>query len=362
MHPVLSDVRKLLWYMAAWLLTGVLIAALLVETDLAGWANGLFFAIPVSIVYGFVASSAYYVCRSLPFARRHGFFAVAVFGAASVLSGFAWLAICAGWNLIGRSLGEDWTAIAISQHLAVVLFVAGFVFYLLSILAHDVLIVIENVRLAERREAESRVLARDAELQVLRTQINPHFLFNSLNSISALITIDGQAARAMTIELAQFFRQTLALSERLDIPLADEISLCEHYLAIEKIRFGKKLDCEILVAENALRAYIPPMMLQPLVENAIKHGIRDLVNGGVIRINGFVRDHWLHVSIDNPVEANPTAIAGNGLGLRNIQQRLATIYGERARVAWTRSNGLFSVELAIPLAYHASIDESRDHD
>lgn len=351
MHPILSDVRKLLWYMAAWLLIGVFIGAVLVTADLARWANALFFSVPVSLVYGFVASSAYYVCRSLPIARRHLLLVVAVFGAASIVSGFVWLALCQAWNLIGRTVGEDWTSIFISQHLAVALFVAGFVFYLLSILAHDVLIVIENVRVAERREAESRMLARDAELQVLRSQINPHFLFNSLNSISALTTFDGQAARAMTIELAQFFRQTLALSEKTRIPLADEISLCESFLAIEKIRFGNKLETEIHVADNALHAFIPPMILQPLVENAIKHGIRDLVDGGVIRITGFVRDQWLHVSIENPVDANPSAIAGNGLGLRNLQQRFATTYGAKARVAWTTSNGEFLVEMAMPLAY-----------
>jgi len=97
------------------------------------------------------------------------------------------------------------------------------------------------------------------------------------------------------------------------------------------------------------------MILQPLVENAIKHGIRDLVDGGVIRITGFVRDQWLHVSIENPVDAgaspSPSAIAGNGLGLRNLRQRFATTYGARARVAWTTSNGVFLVEMAIPLTY-----------
>ena len=131
MHPILSDVRKLLWYMVAWLLVGVFIGAVLVMADLARWENALFFAVPVALVYGFVASSAYYVCRSLPFARRHLFLVVAVFGAASIVSGFAWLAICQAWNLIGRTMGEEWTGIVISQHLAVAFFVTGFVFYLL---------------------------------------------------------------------------------------------------------------------------------------------------------------------------------------------------------------------------------------
>ena len=268
MHPILSDLRKLPWYLAAWLLTGILVATLLVMADQARWSSALIFAIPVAVVYGFVASSAYYVCRSLPIARRSLFPTVGVFGAASFLSGLTWLGLCHGWNAIGPASIDAPRLIAIAPSLNIVWFVAGVVLYLLSILAHDVLIVIEDIHAAEQREAESRVLARDAELQMLRMQINPHFLFNSLNSISALTTIDGAAARTMTIELAQFFRQSLALSERKLIPLADEMALCASFLAIEKIRFGKKLATEIQIAEDARAALIPPMILQPLVENA----------------------------------------------------------------------------------------------
>ncbi|MES2073192.1 MAG: histidine kinase [Pseudomonadota bacterium] len=351
MHPILSNPRKLLWYLAAWMLTGLFIALLLVTAEVATWGRALWFALPAVALYSFVASSAYYVCRSLPMAKRHFFVAVMVFGGASLIAGFAWLAICQAWNQLAQTLAGEQAAIPITQHLAVVLFAAGCGFYLLSILAHDVLIAFDNVRLAERRAAESRLLARDAELQVLRTQINPHFLFNSLNSISALTAIDGLAARSMTIELAQFFRQTLALSEKQYIPLADEIALCQNFLAIEKIRFGKKLGSDIAIAGNAQRALIPPMILQPLVENAIKHGIRDLVDGGTVTMTALVREQWLHIAIGNPVDSQPSATAGNGLGLKNIRQRFASLYGERARVSWTLADGRFSVEMVIPLTY-----------
>lgn len=349
MHPILSDVRKLPWYMVAWLLTGILIATLLVMADQARWGNALIFAIPVAVVYGFVASSAYYVCRSLPIARRSSLPTMAAFGAASFLSGLTWLGLCHGWNAIGPTPVDAPRLIAIAPNLDIVLFVAGVVLYLLAILAHDVLIVIEDVHAAERREAESRVLARDAELQMLRMQINPHFLFNSLNSISALTAIDAPAARAMTIELAQFFRQSLALSERKLIPLADEMALCASFLAIEKIRFGKKLGTDLHIADDAQAALIPPMILQPLMENAVKHGIRDLVDGGVIAARAFARDNWLHITIENPVDPQPTGIAGNGLGLQNIRRRFASIYGEKARIAWTRTEERFLVEIVMPL-------------
>ncbi len=348
MHPILSDVRKLLWYMAAWLLTGIFIAKLLALADLAPWANAMFFAIPASLVYAFVASSAYYVCRSLPFAKRNFFVTVGVFGGTALISGFAWVGVCQIWNNFGRSIGEDWMFIEISQRMAILLFGIGFGLYLLSILAHDVMIAFENVRESERREFESRVLARDAELQLLRAQINPHFLFNSLNSISALTSMDAAGARHMTIQLAQFFRQSLSLSEKKKITLAHELELCENFLAIEKVRFGKKLGVEIHIEDEAKSGLIPPMILQPLLENAIKHGIRDLVDGGTLVIKCISRDGWLHISVENPVDAIPTKAVGNGLGLTNIRQRLTTIYGEKSRITWAHTKEKFLVEIVLP--------------
>ncbi|MDO8178371.1 MAG: histidine kinase [Undibacterium sp.] len=351
MSPVLSNVRQLLWYMLAWLLMGGVIAKLLVASKLAAWANALFFAIPVSITCGFMAASAYYVCRSLPFRQRRFFLACAVFGGTSLISGFFLLSLCQLWNYLGLSIGESWAGITLSPNLSILILIAGSVFYLCSILAHDVLIAFDNVRTAERREADSQVLARDAELQVLRSQINPHFLFNSLNSISALTTIDAAGARSMTIELANFYRQTLALSEKKLVMLKDEISLCQNFLAIEKIRFGKKLQVTIDIDEAAMACLIPPMVLQPLVENAIKHGIRDLADGGTLLIKSLVRDHWLHISIQNPVDAQPSATSGNGTGLKNLQARFASIYGDKARVSYAKTADNFVVEMALPVAF-----------
>jgi hypothetical protein len=348
MHPVFADVRRLLWYMGAWLLAGCFIAAVLALTGQATPVRATLFAVPVALVFGFEALSAYYLCRTMPFAQRRWPMAIALFGGASLLSGLYLLAIGTVWNAAGRLVGEEQGIVVASQGLNTMLFAAGTLFYLLSILAHDVLIAFETVRESAQREADSRVLARDAELQLLRTQINPHFLFNSLNSISALTAIDAAAARDMTIALAQFFRQTLALSEQEKIPLAREIGLCESFLAIEKTRFGRKLGSKIDVDPRAASCLLPPMTLQPLVENAIKHGIRNLDDGGVVFIEAIERDGWLHVAVTNPAADAPSAAEGHGLGLRNIRERLAVLYGERARIAWKRENGRFTVEIALP--------------
>jgi two-component system, LytTR family, sensor histidine kinase AlgZ len=193
------------------------------------------------------------------------------------------------------------------------------------------------------------VLARDAELQMLRTQINPHFLFNSLNSISALTGFDPAAAREMTVDLAQFFRRTLALAERERITLGEEVALCGHFLAIEKRRFGDKLRTDLQVSPEAAVCLLPPMTLQPLLENAIKHGVRQVDGGGTITVDARVRDGTLHIVVANPAPPEDVPANAHGVGLKNIRERLAVLYGARARVGWQRGAALFTIEIQLPV-------------
>lgn len=349
MHPIFSDINRLLGYLCTWLLIGSLVAVLMVAGDACTWASAFLFAIPIFLLYGFVAISAYYVCRSLPLKQRRLPRLVMTFGSTSLISGALLTEVCVAWIKIMASLDTDWSTIDFSRRLQAAVFGIGVVLYLLSIFGHDVWLAFDNLRNAERRENELHVLAREAELQMLRTQVNPHFLFNSLNSISALTSIDAAAAREMTIALAQFFRQTLSLANLEKIPLTSELALCDSFLTVEKIRFGKKLDAKIDADDNARRGLIPPLVLQPLLENAIKHGIRNIAEGGVINVNITQRDAWLHIVVDNPVEPDSPAAAGNGMGLQNIRRRCVNLYNERARVTWKQSDDhRFTVELTIP--------------
>jgi signal transduction histidine kinase len=351
MHPLLADPRRLLWYVLAWLGAGAGIAALLRFAGQAAWDGALAFTLPVCLVYAFVSLSAYYVCRSAPFTQRRWPVAMALFGGASLLSALAWLGMGEAWNLAGRLVERD-TFVNLAPAGWILWFEAGFVMYLLSLLAHDVLIAFESVRAAARREAESRVLAREAELQMLRTQIDPHFLFNSLNSISALTAIDPGAARDMTVDLAQFFRRTLALADRERVTLAEEVELCRGYLAIEQRRFGSKLRVQLDIAPEADACLLPPMTLQPLLENAIKHAIRHLEEGGTLEVRAGVHADWLRLAVLNPVAEEPTRAGPgherSGVGLANLRERLANLYASRAHIAWRRTPARFEVEISLP--------------
>src|SRR5258707_10054808 len=157
--------------------------------------------------------------------------------------------------------------------------------YSLAVASHYVILEIEQSRAAQARALESSVFARDAELKALKAQINPHFLFNSLNSISALTSIDAARARDMCILLADFLRMTLGLGEKELVPLREELELLQRFLAIEKVRLGERLHVDVHVEAQAQTCMLPPLLLQPLVENAIIHGIANLPAGGTVRLS-----------------------------------------------------------------------------
>lgn len=350
MTPITSSARRLLAYVALWLMAGVALAGVFVNAAPApSWPAALGFAVPMAVCLGFVAASAYYVCRSVVVTQRSGWWTAVVFGSASLLSGGLWVLLCLSWNALGSNLMADGSLVDMPNSVMGTLLLLGSALYLISLLIHDIWLAADQLRAAQAREAESRLQARDAQLQVLRTQINPHFLFNSLNSISALTSQNAAAARAMTLELAAFFRQTLSLAEKDRIALAEEIALCAHFLAVEKIRFGDKLRTSMEVSDAATQVLIPPMLLQPCLENAVKHGVRHLPEGGCITLRAFVQGPWLYVTMDNPIDPDVRPEAGTGTGLVNIKQRLATVYGERARMAWTRDTASFSLEIVLPI-------------
>ena len=356
MNPISSNARNLGLYLALWVLAGLPLAMALVALRHVPWGLALLFALPLSAVFGFIAASAYYVCQSQPMPRRYTVATLAAFASASLLSGVLWSALCQAWNQVAglmlSSLGlgnvAEGQLLDLPAHQMALLVWLGSALYLGSLLVHDLLIAMDLLRQTQEREAQSRLHAREAELQVLRSQINPHFLFNSLNSISALTTLDAAAARAMTLELAGFFRRTLLVMQQEKISLADEWALCQHFLAVERIRYGQRLQTDVELQSPALTGLIPPMLLQPCLENAIKHGVQNNQDATTLRLRAWVQGTRLFLTLHNPVEPDARAAAGTGTGLVNLQRRLQAVYGDQARLSWQQTGASFQLEMVLP--------------
>ena len=205
-------------------------------------------------------------------------------------------------------------------------------------------------REAETRAFEQTLLAREAELRALRAQIDPHFIFNSLHSISALTTTDAAAARKMCLLLADFLRDTLRLGSSSRISFADEWSLAERFLAIEQVRLGSRLQIARESDPKAAGCPVPPLLLQPLVENAVIHGVAQLVEGGTIRMTSRRDGSTLTVTVENPCDPDRLRTRGVGLGLELLRKRLMTEFGVHDAVRAEERSGQFRVEVRIPVA------------
>ncbi len=350
MHPLLTHLRGLAVYLLAWALAAPALAALLQVLHVTPLAWALPWTVPLCSALAFVLLATYYPCRSHPFGVADWASALRYRAGLVVVLASTMLALAAAWDMAGSLFGHPGGWVGLGRRGLVLLGIALAALLTLAVLVHDLLIAFQNTQVATAREAKARLLARDMELQLLRLQIDPHFLFNSLNSISALTHLDPAGARAMAIALAQFFRQTLNLAGRERIRLEDELGLLSHYLAIERLRLGDKLATAIDVPAACLAALLPPLTLQPLVENALKHGLRVRHDGGVLAIQALVRDDWLHLVVRNPIPDTPSnePETGLGLGLHNLRERLAAQYAGRAGVSWGPTPDGFTVEIALP--------------
>ncbi|HJW13680.1 MAG TPA: histidine kinase, partial [Thermoanaerobaculia bacterium] len=190
--------------------------------------------------------------------------------------------------------------------------------------------------------------AREAELKALKAQVQPHFLFNCLNSISALTGSDPARAREMCVKLADFLRRSLAVGEKPSIPIGEEMSLARSYLEVERIRFGEKLVVEEELGPSGADCLVPPLLLQPLVENAVVHGISTLSGGGAVRLEASRSGNRLRIVIENPYDPGAPARPRGGLGLKIVRDRLSALYGSDAIFAARRLEDRHLAVISIP--------------
>jgi len=226
--------------------------------------------------------------------------------------------------------------------------ISGVFFYILLCLAYYLVLYNSNLQEKLKEEARLNELLKESELNMLRSQINPHFLFNSLNSISSLTISNPEKAREMLIKLSDFLRYSVSTSVTGFTSLEKEMANIQRYLEIEKVRFGDKLEFEFKLDGSCKHHQIPAMLLQPLFENAIKHGVYESTEQVKIEMDCRFEDDCLMIKLLNDFEPGTRASKGAGVGLKNIRERLRLIYKSDTLMKTSVTGNKFQVFLCLP--------------
>jgi two-component system sensor histidine kinase AlgZ len=315
MHPIVSSAER------GWLVQ-VTLGNLPLRRAGADTFEALWFGFWGALLM-FLAMQTWHIARYVPVAGTSfvRFFATAL-GSAVLVSGL-WLLV--GWNSarvlvsllpsVEPAFAEIWPS----------LWVLGALSYLSILFLIYALSAADDGEAAARRALESDIASRAAELRALRAQVNPHFLFNCLNSISSMTSRDPEGARRMCLELAEFFRSSLKAGAEQRVTIASELALLRRYLDIEQVRFGRRLEVQIEERGDLSGVTVPPLLLQPLVENAVRHGIATLIDGGIVRVVAAREGERVDVTVENAFDPDGRR-PGTGVGLTNVRERLEAAY------------------------------------
>ena len=345
-HPITGNRRSVLIYSLVWLMVAATQGVLYLYV--------FNFSIPVvvtdalfsSLLFGFMGLLAWYPTRYIPFHRQSPVYSISAHVVAGVVVMGSWVLLSIGVLNAIFSTQVEYIEF-LNQTVAWRAMLGGLIYLVLVLIYY---LVSNNQKLQERSQQEERLkgMVRDAELNMLKSQINPHFLFNSLNSISSLTMSNPEEAREMIIRLSDFLRYSLKHRENEYVPLGEELGRMKDYLAIEKVRFGEKLLYEFDVDKACEEFPVPTMIFQPLFENAIRHSVYESVDPVSIKFSCVPDEGHMKAVISNDFDPAIPTRKGTGVGLQNVRQRIALAYKEKGTVQWSGNDGVFSVTILFP--------------
>jgi signal transduction histidine kinase len=347
MHPLLADRQRWQLFLGAWAGVGVAVSLLSRALLGVGWTPSAVFGVPLGLAAGPISLSAWYICRAMPLATTPPSRVVSTAISAAIVTAAAWAALGLGWWFLlaagGLTLPSTDRVLVLTMLVGV-----GALTYLLALTVTYLIDAFEVSATAARRALEFQVAQRDAELAALRAQLDPHFLFNSLNSISGLITVAPDRARVMCQMLGDFLRDCLRQGTAARISLDQEVTFATRYLRIEQVRFGDRLQVRTDVSPESAATPVPPLIVQPLVENAVRHGIATRLDGGTIELMARIVGPRAVITIRNPKD-DDSPRPGTGLGLSLVRRRLFAAYGDDAALTVEPGTETFQATLTVPL-------------
>jgi len=345
-HPITGNRRSILIYSLVW----VMVAAT------QGVIFFFVFNFPVSVVvsdallssllFGFMGLLAWYPTRYIPFQRESPLYSILAHVVAGIVVMGSWVLLSIGMLNALFSTQADYIEF-LNQTVTWRAMLGGLIYLVLVLIYY---LVSNSQKLQERSQQEEKLkgLVRDAELNMLKSQINPHFLFNSLNSIASLTMTNPDEAREMIIRLSDFLRYSLKHRENEYVPLGEELGRMKDYMAIEKVRFGEKLLYEFKINGECEKFPVPTMIFQPLFENAIRHSVYESVDPICVKFSCIQEKEHMKAVISNDYDPAVPSRKGTGVGLQNVRQRIALAYKENGTVQWTGKDGIFTVTILFP--------------
>lgn len=346
LNPIVKKRKYLIAYLAAFLL------AMLVQTAIINYfqdiklAAALTDAAVFNGIFALIGFNLWYVLRFNLREQQSLFDLIVNHLLAAVITVSLWLA--AGYFIL-QSLEREYEAyLNFLQESLPWRAIIGAFFYLVFILLYYMVMYYEDLQQKMQIESELGKLVKEAELNVLKSQINPHFLFNSLNSISSLTMTDPEKAQEMVIKLSDFLRYSLSHDRKETTTLRRELENTERYLEIEKVRFGHRLKYKLEVYEACLDAHIPNMILQPLFENAIKHGVHNSTEEVLIELRCEAGENFYTLRLINDFDPEASRPKGEGIGLKNIRNRMQLLYNRSDLFHVTMGKIEFEAVLKIP--------------
>jgi two-component system LytT family sensor kinase len=345
-HPITGNRRSILIYAVVWL----------VIASLQGFMFWFFLEFPLiqiisdaiisNLCFAFLGLLAWYPTRYIPFQRHTPVYSTVAHLVAGLLVLGTWVLVI--YVLLSSIFNSDESYIQFLNSTLAWRTILGGLIYLILVLIYY--LVSNSQKLQERMQQEERLknLVRDTELSLLKSQINPHFLFNSLNSISSLTMTNPSEARDMIIRLSDFLRYSLKHRENEYVPLKEELGRMKDYLAIEKIRFGEKLLYEFDIDGSCQEFPVPTMIFQPLFENAIRHSVYESIEPVQIKFSCVSNEGSMKAIILNDYDPDVPTRKGTGVGLQNVRQRIDLAYQGKGSVQWTGEEGVFTVTIVIP--------------
>jgi len=351
MHPLLRSPKTLLLVGLSWLPICIGVIALNSLITKQPLLESTMLLVPAMVVELLICMSTWYICRFISFGHagvpmillRHIVSMIVLVG--------MWLVLIKIYSVgLDQLLNTDFWHTNFIKTLPI-LATLGFFLYFLACLIFYLILADEKVQEAEHQVLEQRFLASQAELKSLKTTIHPHFLFNSLTALSTLTISDPKRAQEVCLQLSDFFRYNLRYSQKENITVEDELRHVENYLSIEKTRLGNRLRTDMNIDQKALPIPFLPLTLLPIVENAVKHGIQQCIEGGTLSISIQKKEASLQIKVSNPFESLSQPQKGEGYGLTSLKQRIHAHYGEDAHLNIIKDGKIFSATLTIPIRH-----------